>query len=221
MADQLFATLDPTMRRIELPLGGPVILADTVGFVRDLPHELVAAFESTLEETAQARLLLHVIDCSDPDHQEKIEDVDEVLRQIGADRLPIVQVYNKADILRVPPRVDRAETGMPKRVWLSAATGEGVDILMGVITEYLHLEMVCGTVRLTVDQARLRAMLYDRATVIAEKAMADGGWEMDVEIDRRGYRELRRRERLEIAGATVDDRDSDDGADDGQSAILH
>ncbi len=144
-----------------------------------------------------------------------------MLRQIGADRLPTVQVYNKADILGVPPRVDRAETGMPQRVWLSAATGEGVDILMGVITEYLHLEMVCGTVRLTVDQARLRAMLYDRATVIAERVTDDGGWELNVEMDRRGYRDLQRQEHFEIAGATADDRESDDDADDGQSAILH
>lgn len=219
VADQVFATLDPTLRRIELPLGGPLVLADTVGFVRDLPHELVEAFQSTLEETAQARLLLHVIDCSDPEHRERIGDVDEVLRKIGADRLPIVQVYNKADILGVPPRVDRAETGMPERVWLSAATGEGIDILMDVITDFLHLDLVCGTVRLTVEQARLRAILYERSTVVAERAMEDGGWEMDVEIDRRGYRDLRRSERLEIAGAAIDDEQADDG--DEQSAILH
>ncbi|NND37653.1 MAG: GTPase HflX [Gammaproteobacteria bacterium] len=215
VADQVFATLDPTLRRVELPVGGPVVLADTVGFVRDLPHELVAAFQSTLEETTQARLLLHVIDCADPAHNERMEDVDEVLREIGADRLPIVQVYNKADILGVQPRVDRAETGMPKRVWLSAATGEGIDLLISVITEFLHLDVVCGTVRLTVEQARLRAMLYERATVLDERLLEDGGWEMNVEIDRRGYDDLQRLERLEIAGA--------DGADEGddQSAFVH
>lgn len=223
VADQVFATLDPTMRRIELPIGGPVILADTVGFVRDLPHELVAAFESTLEETTSARLLLHVIDCSDPAHQQRAEDVNEVLRQIGAERLPIVQVYNKADILGVPPRVDRAETGMPKRVWLSAVTGEGVDILTDVITDFLHLDVVCGTAKLAVDQARLRAMLYEHATVTGEREMDDGGWEMDVEIDRRGYRDLQKQERFEITDAAVDDEAADDGTDDGdeQSAALH
>jgi len=221
VADQLFATLDPTMRRIELPLGGPVILADTVGFVRDLPHELVAAFQSTLEETTQARLLLHVVDCSDPAHRERIGDVDEVLRQIGASRLPIVQVYNKADILGTPPRVDRAETGMPKRVWLSAATGEGVDILMDVITDFLHLDIVCGTVRLTVEQARLRALLYERATVLDEKVMENGGWEIEIEIDRRGYRDLQRQERISIEGVAGDD--DEDKPDDGDepAALLH
>jgi len=215
VADQVFATLDPTMRRVELPVGGPVILADTVGFVRDLPHELVAAFQSTLEETTQARLLLHVIDCGDPTHIERMEDVDEVLREIGADRLPIVQVYNKADILGVAPRVDRAETGMPKRVWLSAATGEGIDLLLGVITDFLHLDVVCGTVRLTVEQARLRALLYERATVLDERELEQGGWELDVEIDRRGYDDLQRREKLEISGAES----ANDGDD--QSAFVH
>jgi GTP-binding protein HflX len=196
VADQLFATLDPTFRRVDLPSGEPAVLVDTVGFVRDLPHELVAAFRSTLEETLEARLLLHVIDCSDPLHLARIDDVNSVLEQIGADRLPLVQVYNKADILGVPPRVDRAETGMPMRVWLSAETGEGMDALLGVITNYLHLDVVCGTVRLSVSQARLRALLYDNATVISERALDEGGWEMDVEIDRRGYQDLQRRENL-------------------------
>jgi GTP-binding protein HflX len=220
VADQVFATLDPTMRRVELPLGGPIVLADTVGFVRDLPHELVAAFQSTLEETTQARLLLHVVDCGDPAHQERIEDVDEVLRQIGADHLPLVQVYNKADILGIPPRIDRAETGMPSRVWLSAETGEGVDVLMGVITDFLHLDLVCGTVNLAVDQAKLRALLYERATVTSERVLDEGGWEIDIEIDRRGYRELQRREQLKIEGVDESDDEQPDD-DDGQSAALH
>jgi len=196
VANQLFATLDPTLRRVELPLGGPIVLVDTVGFVRDLPHELIAAFQSTLEETRAARLLLHVIDCSDPEHLQRIEAVNKVLVQIGADQLPLVQIYNKADILGVQPRVDRAETGMPMRIWLSAETGEGIDLLRSVITDYLHLDVVCGTVRLTVSQARLRALLYDRATVINERILTDGGWELDVEIDRRGYQDLQHTEHL-------------------------
>jgi GTP-binding protein HflX len=198
VADQLFATLDPTLRRVELPVGGPVVLVDTVGFVRDLPHELVAAFRSTLEETQEARLLLHVIDCSDASHLGRIDDVNVVLEQIGADRLPLVQVYNKADILGVQPRVDRAETGMPARVWLSAETGEGIDALLGVITDYLHLDIVYGTVRLAVSQARLRALLYNNATVINERSLEEGGWELDIEIDRRGYQNLQQRENLQI-----------------------
>lgn len=196
VADQLFATLDPTLRRVELPVGGPVVLVDTVGFVRDLPHELVAAFRSTLEETLEARLLLHVIDCSDASHLGRIDDVNVVLEQIGADKLPLVQVYNKADILGVPPRVDRAETGMPLRVWLSAQTGEGLDALLGVITDYLHVDLLFGTVRLSVSQARLRALLYNSAAVIGERVLAEGGWELDVEIDRKGFQYLQQTEDL-------------------------
>ncbi len=203
VADQLFATLDPTLRRVELPLGGAMVLVDTVGFVRDLPHELVAAFQSTLEETRESRLLLHVIDCSDPAHLERAENVEEVVTQIGAEQLPLVQVYNKADILGVPPRVDRAESGRPTRVWLSAATGEGVDILLNVITDYLHLDVVCGTVLLSVSQARLRALLYERATVISERVLAEGGWELDVEIDRRGFDSLQLTENLQMKADIV------------------
>jgi GTP-binding protein HflX len=198
VADQLFATLDPTLRRVELPSGEPIILADTVGFIRDLPHELVASFHSTLEESREARLLLHVIDCADPDHGERIEVVESVLRDIGADHLPVVQVYNKADILGRPPRVDRAETGMPMRVWLSAETGDGIDALLRVISEFMHLDVVRGTVTLGVSEARLRALLYETGKVLDERVMKNGGWELDVELDRRGYQELQRRENLKI-----------------------
>jgi len=198
VADQLFATLDPTMRRLELPVGGPLVLADTVGFVRDLPHELVAAFESTLEEIVDADLILHVVDCADPVHLERIEDVDEVLAQIGATQRSVIQIYNKTDILGLPPRVDRGEDGTPVRVWLSAASGQGIDILLDAIVNALHRDIISGTVRLGVSQARLRAMLYERATVVDERVMKDGSWELDVEIDRRGYQDLKRQEDLQI-----------------------
>jgi GTP-binding protein HflX len=198
-ADQLFVTLDPTLRRIQLSDGSPIVLADTVGFVRDLPHELVAAFHSTLEESRGARLLLHVVDATDPERDERIGAVEAVLRQIGADHLPVVQVYNKIDILGAESRVDRAETGMPSRVWLSATTGEGVESLLGVISEYLHQEVVRGTVRLGVTQARLRALIYSAGEVLAERELGEGGWEMDIELDRQGYEELRRREDLQLA----------------------
>lgn len=203
-ADQLFATLDPTLRRMELPDGTPCVLADTVGFIRDLPHELVAAFQSTLEESRGARLLLHVVDCTDRDVEQRIADVDVVLRQIGADHLPMVQVFNKIDILGAKPRVDRAETGMPSRVWVSAATGDGIESLLGVISEYLHLELVRGTVRLGVTQARLRSLLYDTGQVLDERELKEGGWELEVELDRQGYEQLRRREDLELIVAGDD-----------------
>ena len=205
-ADQLFATLDPTLRRMELPDRTPCVLADTVGFIRDLPHELVAAFQSTLEESRGARLLLHVVDCTDRDVEQRMADVDVVLRQIGADHLPMVQVFNKIDILGAKPRVDRAETGMPSRVWVSAATGDGIESLLGVISEYLHLELVRGTVRLGVTQARLRSLLYDTGQVLDERELNEGGWELEVELDRQGYEQLRRREDLELIVAGDDAR---------------
>jgi GTP-binding protein HflX len=196
VADQLFATLDPTLRALQLTDGTRLVLADTVGFIRELPHELVAAFQSTLEETREARLLLHVVDAADPAHVPRIEQVNKVLREIGAGHLPLIQVYNKADILGVAPRVDWSETGVPARVWLSAGTGEGVDLLLASIGSYLHQDLVRGTVRLTVSQSRLRAMIYDRATVTRERELPDGGWEIDLEMDRRGYMALRRAEDL-------------------------
>lgn len=205
-ADQLFATLDPTLRRLTLPDRSDVILADTVGFIRDLPHDLIAAFRSTLEETRDARLLLHVVDCADPAHEERIDQVNEVLEAISADGLPVIHVYNKADILGVPPRLDRAETGMPRRVWLSASTGEGLDLLLAAIAEFLLKERVRGIVRLDVDQARLRALLFDTGMVLAEKELDAGGWEMDVELSRRDFDRLAAHEGLSL----YKDRDADD-----------
>ena len=204
-ADQLFATLDPTLRRIELPAGMPCVLADTVGFIRDLPHELVAAFHSTLEESRGARLLLHVVDCTDPEVEQRIEDVDAVLHQIGADHLPVVQVFNKIDIPGVQPRVHRAEPAMPRRVWVSATTGDGIESLLGVVSEYSHQELVRGTVRLGVAQARLRSLLYDTGQVLSERELDEGGWELDVELDRPGYEQLRRREDLQLMEPAGDD----------------
>ncbi|MGI9290158.1 MAG: GTPase HflX, partial [Gammaproteobacteria bacterium] len=194
--DQLFATLDPTLRRLEIPDRGEVVLADTVGFIRDLPHELIAAFKSTLEETRDARLLLHVIDCADPAHLERIEQVNRVLKEVGADSLPVIHVYNKADILNVPPRIDRAETGMPMRVWVSAMNGTGVKLLLAAIAEYLFQDRVRGVVRLEVSQARLRSLIYESGHILAEKLLDEGGWEIDVEFERRDFEQLQSREQL-------------------------
>jgi GTP-binding protein HflX len=198
VADQLFATLDPTLRRVTLPDGNGIVLADTVGFIRDLPHELVAAFRSTLEETQHSRLLLHVIDCSDPAHEERIYDVVRVLEEIGADHLPRVQVYNKADILKLQPRVDRDENGIPTRVWLSSSTGLGIDALLGVIAEYLHVTLLKCTVGLTAAEARVRARLYEIGAIVAERFRDDGGWELDLELDRRSFDDLNRHEHLRV-----------------------
>jgi GTP-binding protein HflX len=199
VADQLFATLDPTLRRLELPDRGDVILADTVGFIRDLPHELVAAFKSTLEETRDARLLLHVVDSADPAHDERILQVNSVLKTIEADGLPVIHVYNKTDILGVPPRIDIAETGMPWRVWLSAETGEGINLLLGAISEYLFKDRVRGAFVLGVEQSRLRALIYSAAQVLDEKELEDGGWLLEVEMGKRDYEQLANREGLRFS----------------------
>jgi len=195
-ADQLFATLDPTLRKLSIPESGDAILADTVGFIRDLPHELIAAFKSTLEETRDARLLLHVVDCADPGHVERIEQVNEVLTAIGAEGLSVIHVYNKADILGIPPRLDRAETGMPQRVWLSAQTGAGIDLLLEAIAEFLFRERVRGLVRLDVGQARLRALLFESGKIWQETGLDEGGWELDVELNQRDFDQLAAHEQL-------------------------
>ena len=134
-ADQLFATLDTTTRRIWLPGAGNVVLSDTVGFIRDLPHSLVAAFRATLEETVRADLLLHVVDAASPARSEQIEEVDKVLAEIGADAVPQLLVWNKIDLAGLEPGVDRDEYGKIRRIRVSARTGDGLDDLRAAITE--------------------------------------------------------------------------------------
>src|SRR5688500_4009897 len=170
-ADQLFATLDPTVRRIELS-GGGVVLADTVGFVRDLPHELVAAFRSTLSEAREADLLLHVVDAADPLRDERIAQVDAVLADIGAGEIPQLLAYNKIDRLEgAVPRhdgvdaVEAAALGQPVRekVWLSARDGAGLDLLRKALGARLGLRRVAGELLLPNEAGRLRARLHDRS----------------------------------------------------------
>ena len=134
-ADQLFATLDTTSRRVFLPESGQVILSDTVGFIRDLPHSLVAAFHATLEETAQADLLLHVIDSASPDRDQQIAAVDSVLKEIGADAVPQILVWNKIDLTAAAPGIDRDDYGRLRRVRVSACTGAGMDLLRQALAE--------------------------------------------------------------------------------------
>jgi len=179
-ADQLFATLDPTVRRIELS-GGAVVLADTVGFVRDLPHELVAAFRSTLSEAREADLLLHVIDAADSHRDERIAQVDEVLNEIGAGDLPQLLVFNKIDRLEgVPPRVDRPGEER-HRAWVSARAGQGLDLLRGALGEALQLRHIAGELRIAPQDARLRARLHELGAVRAEQA-DEHGWLLQVDL---------------------------------------
>ncbi|GAB3374916.1 GTPase HflX [Lysobacter rhizosphaerae] len=184
-ADQLFATLDPTVRRIALP-GGGAVLADTVGFVRDLPHELVAAFRSTLSEAREADLLLHVVDAADPLRDERIAQVDEVLAEIGAGDLPQLLVYNKIDRLErednaaPEPRHDRPGEGR-QRVWVSAQLGLGLDLVRKALADVLELRHVVGELRLPSQAARLHARLHELG-VIREEAHDEHGWRLQVDM---------------------------------------
>ncbi|MBP6243114.1 MAG: GTPase HflX [Chromatiaceae bacterium] len=184
-ADQLFATLDPTLRRLETPDGPAVILADTVGFINHLPHELVAAFRSTLEETRGADLLLHVIDAAGARREGCIADVAEVLDEIGAGEVLQIQVFNKIDLLPdAEPRLERDAHGQVRRVWLSAQTGAGIDLLLGAIAEHFGTERLRRSVRLGPGEGALRAWFFTHAQVLAEAHQEQGGWELEVRVPR-------------------------------------
>jgi GTP-binding protein HflX len=181
-ADQLFATLDPTLRRLPLPGPGQVVLADTVGFIRELPHDLVAAFRATLEETREADLLLHVVDASDPQRRERIAQVNQVLQEIGAGQVPQLMVYNKCDLLDEPPHMERDGDGKPWRVWLSALHGAGSELLLSALAERVRAKTVEGWLCLSPSDARLRAELFECGSVIEESADERGHWWLRVQI---------------------------------------
>lgn len=172
--DQLFATLDPTMRRVELPDVGAAVLADTVGFISHLPHKLVQAFRATLEEAASADLLLHVIDSSAPDRARNIEAVNEVLAEIGAGEIPVLKIMNKIDLLEIEPRIDRGEDGRPHTVWLSAQTGEGTNVLLQALAELLGKDMVHERLVLPIQSGSLRAKLHAHNAVVSERYNEQG-----------------------------------------------
>jgi len=193
-ADQLFATLDPTLRRLDLPGFGPVVLADTVGFVRNLPHELVAAFRSTLEETLRADVLLHVVDAHDPERHTRIEQVNEVLDAIGAREVPQLLVYNKIDLSDEPPHLLRDVEGKVSRVWCSAVSGAGLDLLEQALGECFMADQVHGWLQLPASAGRLRAAIYETGEVLTDEPDAAGGWWMEVRISFRQLENLYRRE---------------------------
>ena len=175
-ADQLFATLDPTLAQLSIAPGFKIILADTVGFVKDLPHTLVEAFQSTLIETQEAQLLLHVIDASDPEKNLKIQSVNEVRQAIGAEKVPQLMIYNKID------RLDHAKQGFEKgieqnsdKIWLSAYTGEGVKSLIRYLSDYFSLQRKQGKLFLTEQQFSLKTLLYKKQYVVEENFDDKGG----------------------------------------------
>ncbi len=182
-ADQLFATLDPTMRRVELRGNTAIILADTVGFIRHLPHDLVEAFKSTLEEVAEAELLLHVVDSGNSERLDQMQRVNEVLTQIHADTIPQLVVFNKIDLTGGPARAERDSAGNIARVWLSARTGEGVELLQPALAEYFQRRHQALYLKLPPQAGRLRASLYERFDVVSETVPESGGWLIELMLD--------------------------------------
>jgi GTP-binding protein HflX len=183
VADQLFATLDPTVRRVKLADVGEVVLADTVGFVRALPHELIAAFRSTLQEARDADLLLHVVDASDPLHDERIDQVREVLKGIGAGEIRELLVFNKIDLSGDKPRSIAGPDDVPTQVWASAASGAGLDGLRDALARAVRPHQVRRTFHLQLQAAAVRSELYTRNAVRAERQREDGSWDVEVELD--------------------------------------
>jgi GTP-binding protein HflX len=193
-ADQLFATLDTTLRRIDLPDAGAVILADTVGFIRHLPHTLVNAFRATLEETTLSTLLLHVIDASDDENQAHNEQVRNVLEEIGADTVACLQVYNKIDLMNVEPHLERNENGDIIRVWVSAHTGAGLDLLQNAVNELLSKEVIQHACILEPNQGRLRAQFYEHHAILKESMDEQGNTHLLVRLPKRDLERILQKE---------------------------
>jgi GTP-binding protein HflX len=183
VADQLFATLDPTVRQVQLAGIGEVVLADTVGFVRALPHELVAAFRSTLQEAREADLLLHVVDAGDPLRDERTLQVREVLRGIGAGEIRELVVLNKIDLVGEQPRIVHGADGVATLVSVSAITGAGLPALREALAHAVRPNQVRRTLHLELLAAAVRSDLYRRNAVRTERQCDDGSWDLDVELD--------------------------------------
>lgn len=184
VADQLFATLDPTLRSCSLPNNSQIVLADTVGFIRHLPHELVAAFKSTLQEASEAELLLHVVDAHSEDRDEIMRQVHLVLEEISADKIRRLEIFNKIDLLDdVQPHIDRDDEGNAVRIWLSAETGLGIELLYSVLAEIFSNSKVKKRCVLQANQGDIRAKLSAYAQILSEKIDDLGVNELVIEID--------------------------------------
>ena len=196
--DQLFATLDPTLRRVNLSQDVAVILADTVGFIRHLPHDLVNAFRSTLQETAQAQLLLHVIDSADDNRDANIAEVEKVLTQIDAHEIPCIQIMNKVDLTGVKPRMDYADDGSVKRIWLSVESGQGLELLKQTLIDLFREQMVEGKLSLSPADARLRAKLFELGAIRNEAIDEEGRFLLQISISRRDLNQFESREQIPL-----------------------
>lgn len=185
-ADQLFATLDTTIGSLVINGENPILLSDTVGFVKSLPHNLVEAFAATLDETREAKLLLHIIDASDPARTERIEQVNDVLQSIGASEVPVIEVYNKIDkVSDCVPHVDYKSDLKVQRVWISAEREIGLDLLLDAISEQVNDEKVAERVTIKWEiGGKLRAMLYEWGAVTNETLGSEGEWVLEIVLSK-------------------------------------
>lgn len=184
-ADQLFATLDPTLRRIQIQDVGTAILADTVGFIRFLPHDLVSAFKSTLQETTEATLLLHVIDGADDRKNENIDAVNQVLDEIDALEIPTLLVYNKVDRLdSIEPHIEYNDDGKPVAVYLSAQQNQGIDLLFEAMRVRLKNELVCERVLLPTTSGQIYTKFYQQQCIKSERFTEFGDRLVEIEVDK-------------------------------------
>lgn len=181
-ADKLFATLDPTLRRMQIAKGQHIVLADTVGFIQDLPHDLIESFHATLQETEEADVLLHVVDASDPHRDNNIEQVQAVLEQIDALEVPQIMVYNKIDQINMLPNVGLDEHGNIKQVWMSALSGEGEELLVQALRQYFEHQVERLWLLLPPSEGGLRSELYSKGAVLQEFADDQGYLQIEAEI---------------------------------------
>ncbi|HCC44883.1 MAG TPA: GTPase HflX [Gammaproteobacteria bacterium] len=188
--DQLFATLDPTLRNLILPIIGKAVLADTVGFIRALPHGLVDAFRATLEEVSQSDLILHVVDGSASLKEERIHEVNRVLGEIDASEIPQLMVYNKIDLMEEAPRIERGSDGRPTKVWVSGVTGDGGDLLLEAIAERLAEDAIETIITLGPEDGRMRARFFEIGAVVEENICEDGSIEIHLKIQESSLRKI-------------------------------
>jgi GTP-binding protein HflX len=190
-ADQLFATLDPTLRRLDIPDLGTVVLADTVGFIRHLPHDLVDAFRATLEEVCEADLLVHVVDMSDERVRENMLEVNEVLATIGAEKIPQLIVFNKVDLCtNLEKNIEHIATEQFTRVWVSAQTGQGLNELNKAIEQTLSKNLIHHSFILMPNEGKLRAQLYEKRAVISERIDDEGHCHLEVKLALKDFKKL-------------------------------
>jgi GTP-binding protein HflX len=192
-ADQLFATLDPTLRKLQLSAQQIVILADTVGFIRHLPHDLVAAFRATLVETREANLILHVVDCADDNRQEKIEAVNKVLHEVGAGEVPQLLIYNKIDVVGFDPRIDLDDQQHAWRIWLSAITRSGFDGLIEVLRNRFCEKSALYRLVLQSNEGQIRAFLFESGAIESENFENNGDFDLKLRLTPSLFKGLQRR----------------------------